>query len=425
MSKNNQPENKALIKAAIAGDIDAMEAAIAAGSHYKVCIEDEWRDELGVQNEYHFHVTDMLIAGNHQAAFRWFLSKHQRDMSLMDNIVSSHRDNPNLEVFKQLVETQKQHNADLHASCLLGDIKGVQQALKAGASVWHKLQSFDYQDAMTLACVRPDADVSGTMVMNFTPHNLEEITPEVPELPEGCGIHNKPEIIKLLAPLRDVNARVTYGITRPIHEAFANGKDMDIIHTLLELGADIHATHYDGVRNVVHDAVAANFAEGVLFAAKQGVDMEILLENRQTPLMMAADNGHEEAMLACIECGVNLNVKSPHEKGNTALHLVADSYYLSKDPDKKVRMYNALVSAGADQTIQNDEGKTPEELLSKAEVEHILKQARQTPKPEETMRDLLQRNQTQKLANKFGTAKNATERINKRRDDQKKDEFRL
>lgn len=166
------------------------------------------------------------------------------------------------------------------------------------------------------------------------------------------------------------------------HEAAANCR-VSVLQWLLEQGADINARDEEGntvilaagghtevVKELIArgaDVTAHNSkGEGLLHLCSPWPKcLELVLPLRlpidrsnhigQTPLHLAASGGGDpEALRMLLSAGASVNVQD-HE-GATPLHRIFSSYEYR--PDVEFPLFHTLVSAGADRTLKDKEGKT-------------------------------------------------------------------
>ncbi|XP_012946393.1 double zinc ribbon and ankyrin repeat-containing protein 1 [Aplysia californica] len=99
-----------------------------------------------------------------------------------------------------------------------------------------------------------------------------------------------------------------------------------------------------------------------------GADPNCLNKNEMPPLHVAVKNRHVDAVTVLVDGGAQVNAKGPSAiKGNTALHETVNL------GPTGMKVIDALLSAGADQSIKNDRGETPYDLAVKAGYENISK----------------------------------------------------
>ncbi|XP_059174678.1 double zinc ribbon and ankyrin repeat-containing protein 1-like [Physella acuta] len=100
----------------------------------------------------------------------------------------------------------------------------------------------------------------------------------------------------------------------------------------------------------------------------EGADPNCLNKTELSPLHVAVRNKHIEAISVLVSGGALVNAKGPSAiKGNTPLH---EAVSLGASGMKVVE---ALLAAGADQSVKNDRNETPHDLAIKAGYESISK----------------------------------------------------
>lgn len=118
----------------------------------------------------------------------------------------------------------------------------------------------------------------------------------------------------LLQHRAEPNARTRQGRT-PLHQAAARGR-------LLPLeGADLHARDEDD-RNALHLACLHGHRAVAAWLLEQGLDVDDASNAlKETPLLLAAQGGHEELLEALLDAGARLDAVDWN--GRNALHLAA------------------------------------------------------------------------------------------------------
>ncbi|CAN0000314.1 unnamed protein product [Ascophyllum nodosum] len=114
----------------------------------------------------------------------------------------------------------------------------------------------------------------------------------------------------------------------------------------------------------VHAHVAAY--EGDLAKLRRYVEAGGELEKRDsyraTPLLLAAEKGHEDCVTFLLDSGADITATDEHDY--TALHLAA--FY------GRVGVVALLLSRGADTTAVDDRGRVPKRLSSRKEISNLL-----------------------------------------------------
>ncbi|CAM9223999.1 unnamed protein product [Discosporangium mesarthrocarpum] len=93
-----------------------------------------------------------------------------------------------------------------------------------------------------------------------------------------------------------------------------------------------------------------------------GGDLEKRDSYEATPLLLAAEKGHDECVEFLLEKGADIRARDEHQY--TALHLAA--YY------GRVGVVSILLRCGADITVVDDRGRVPKRLASKKMISNLL-----------------------------------------------------
>ncbi|GFO03818.1 ankyrin repeat-containing protein c20orf12-like protein [Plakobranchus ocellatus] len=100
----------------------------------------------------------------------------------------------------------------------------------------------------------------------------------------------------------------------------------------------------------------------------EGADPNGVNKNEFPPLHVAVKNKHIDAIDVLVHNGAEINTKGPSSiKGNTALHEAVNL------GPSGMKVIDALLLAGADQSMKNERGETPHDLAIKAGYESISK----------------------------------------------------
>lgn len=182
---------------------------------------------------------------------------------------------------------------------------------------------------------------------------------------------NRLDVVELLASKNaDVNARLVSGARSgeedlkgytPLILAARYGTDPQIIQKLIEKGADIEAKDAYGMNALMRSA-ATGKADFVRLLVEKGVIVNTAGHSGQTPLMFAVLSDDSETVKFLLENKSKVN--SADESGNTALMLA-----------RSKKIAQLLLDAGADISLQNENGDTAQSLAAKlnlTEVERLL-----------------------------------------------------
>jgi ankyrin repeat protein len=160
------------------------------------------------------------------------------------------------------------------------------------------------------------------------------------------------EIIRLIAGGADPNARDSAGRT-PAHVAAFASHD-DVIAVLAQGGADMNALD-NRIYDVVTIAAVADDPELVSLAMTLGNSPALITSVYDgTALIAAAHLGHHEVVARLVAGGAPLD--HVNNLGWTAL---MEAVVLGDGGPDHVKTVQALVDAGADQTITDRDGVTP------------------------------------------------------------------
>jgi len=227
---------------------------------------------------------------------------------------------------------------------------------------------------------------------------LNYISSESRRTPLHMAVLNNNEdlILTLIEEGADVNARDDNDFT-PLHLATSGGNRITV-QTLIEAGADVNSRDQDGMIPL-YWAVKTNNENIVKTLIEAGAEVNSRNKYNNTPLHWAVE-GNGETVHTLIEAGADVNARD--ENGWTPLNCVASSPCMEiitqvlidagadvNTRDKygmtplhfAVNYHNeisicALIAAGADPTLVNDEGKTLEDLTYSENLLSIVRDAR-------------------------------------------------
>lgn len=159
-------------------------------------------------------------------------------------------------------------------------------------------------------------------------------------------------IERLVAGGADVNARDARGRT-PAHVAAFASKD-DALRALAEAGAEMNALEHRAY-DVVTIAAVANDSELMSLAIELGNDPGLITSPYQgTALIAAAHLGHVGVVQRLIDAGAPLD-----HINNLHWTAVMEAVVLGDGGPDHQAVLNALLSAGADRTIADNDAVTP------------------------------------------------------------------
>lgn len=147
----------------------------------------------------------------------------------------------------------------------------------------------------------------------------------------------------------------------PLHFAVRGGH-VGLAEKLLACGADPNVREDDGRAGqgwaVLHIAARCNETRFIPALIEAGADIEVRDVHGGTPLHNAAIVGSYSFMLALLQMGPDINKKD--KGGLTPLHHAC--WGGPKSP-ARVDAVDLLLRWGADETLSDDDGKTPSQLL--------------------------------------------------------------
>lgn len=232
----------------------------------------------------------------------------------------------------------------------------------------------------------------------------------------GCGASQPP----LFAPIEQGDKSKVRDIIRakpnsaeersktgdsPLHHACQcePGDEAQCVEALLEGGAPYNATNSAGF-TPLHVAACSGKAGAFKKVCAAGGKIEAVEPSGQTPLHLAAQHGHASCVQAAVDCGVAIN--TPNKQGETMLHTaaakgmeecvtVAVTTLAESGPGKSLVDLNiqsadgrtplhmaaasgskaivqALVKAGADKSIRDNNGKLPMEHTQDRAIAEML-----------------------------------------------------
>ena len=269
-------------------------------------------------------------------------------------------------------------HGDLLRAAASGDAAGVVQAIDNGADI--NAVSPERGALSTAASHGRREIVDLLLERGATVDAVDERTGLTPLLAALIG--REPEIARLLIEKgADVNRKVNAGggvDVTPVMFATAI-KDMDLVRTIADAGADLGARTGLGEPALIL-AADNGWVEGTAFFLERGADVDARMKSGWTALMRAATKGHSDVVSLLLENKADVNLKSTNDGqtalmgavysdkvdivetllehgadinaqltgyGNTALHMAA--FY-----DRRA-IARTLIEAGADVTLKNSD----------------------------------------------------------------------
>jgi hypothetical protein len=173
-------------------------------------------------------------------------------------------------------------------------------------------------------------------------------------------------IEKLLDEGADINATSR---RTALHVAAENG-NLEIVELLIERGADVNVQDIHG-RTPLVVAIAAHQPVIAKRLAEENTDVSVRTSDGSTLLMAAVRTEDAELVRWAIDRGIDLDTARPNKTHATALMMAARL----GNPE----IVELLLSAGADATVTNHEGKTALDLAKGREVRELLRAASSEP----------------------------------------------
>ena len=170
--------------------------------------------------------------------------------------------------------------------------------------------------------------------------------------------HNSGEILRcLIENGADVNG-VNKVKHTPLMIAAIRGH-INALTLLIKHGADVDLQDSDGYK-ALHFAVYGSDISSEIFSCLIGIgaDVNARTNNGVTPLMIAAEEGHINAVTSLVKCGANVHLQD--KDGQTALH------HAMQSPQASIcEVLSCLIKAGADVNAHTFHNETPLMLASR------------------------------------------------------------
>ncbi|CAM9465566.1 unnamed protein product, partial [Ectocarpus sp. 12 AP-2014] len=153
-----------------------------------------------------------------------------------------------------------------------------------------------------------------------------------------------------------------YGETNKFSPLYLARSNAGMTKLLLGFGADVKSVDYLGY-TALHWATFDGIPEVVHALVEVGADVEARCSTvlrGSTPLHVAANSGNLDTMLALLQKGVNAN--APNDDGQDPLHLVC------KFPSpSSAAVADLLLRWGADETATDNDGNTPADFIQSSD----------------------------------------------------------
>ena len=135
---------------------------------------------------------------------------------------------------------------------------------------------------------------------------------------------------------------------------------------LIKHGADVDLQDSDGYK-ALHFAVYGSDISSEIFSCLIGIgaDVNARTNNGVTPLMIAAEEGHINAVTSLVKCGVNVHLQD--KDGQTALH------HAMQSPQTSIcEVLSCLIKNGADVNAHTFRNETPLMLASRDDHVNVV-----------------------------------------------------
>ncbi len=186
---------------------------------------------------------------------------------------------------------------------------------------------------------------------------------------EAAAEDNSKQAERLLKAGASVEQRNEFGHT-PLFTAAENNA-LGVAGLLLENGANVNAQAsgsstaiFNDMRTPLFEAVIFGYKDMAELLLKHGADVNASTIMGQTPLFYAVINESPDMVEFLIDKGANVNAVD--STGNTPLHELAMTF---PDEWKQSTEAKILLQHGADPTLKNLEGLTPEQAGTKSSDE--------------------------------------------------------
>ncbi len=188
-----------------------------------------------------------------------------------------------------------------------------------------------------------------------------QVPPTATEAAAYQGLHaaaargDLPALSKLVAARADLNARDAHGRT-PLHVA-AYARQADAIRALAKAGADLNAMENDRYDAVTIASVADDEATLRLLLDLGASAKQVTSRYDGTALIAAAHLGHDGVVRQLIAAGAPLD-----HVNNLHWTALIESIVLGNGGPRHQATLQALLQAGASQTLTDRQGNTPLQL---------------------------------------------------------------
>lgn len=250
-----------------------------------------------------------------------------------------------------LEQSSKALEASLRSAAYDGDVKNLEKLIEKGVN----LEARDsYKQTPLILAVRHGHE---TFVAALLKANVEV---NAQDTYGQTALHHAAEwgfskiISLLIAKGANLESRNDNGNT-PLIFAVWKGHE-DAIEVLLEGNADVNALGLNNWTALHYATEYHNTPKIISRLIAKGSNLDVTNKTGNTPLSLAAKNGHETAVAVLLQAKADAN--APGENGDTALIFAAAKYDFPK-------IISLLIAEGANLEIQNKYGFTVLELAGK------------------------------------------------------------
>ncbi|CAM9793075.1 unnamed protein product, partial [Pylaiella littoralis] len=226
----------------------------------------------------------------------------------------------------------------------------------AGANL--ELQDTGGCTALHVAAASPDCKAAVEALLQHGAYkeilNNEELTPLLVAIQKG----HEASAMALIAAGADFRPLDTHYSAL---ELAIESKSIDLVNVLIQNGSSpSEPLDSSGGFTPLHWAAWFDFAPAIDFLVASGANLEATFDDTGvTPFHGASQSaGNLAAIAALVSHGANIHARK-EPSGDTPLHVAAENCYFEGSPGT----VDALLKAGADETLVNAAGQTPADLL--------------------------------------------------------------
>jgi len=288
-----------------------------------------------------------------------------------------------------MVETYLKFNADpniafpLHAACQNNDIDTVRLLLAYGANAnLVKEPAFEGLDDLTcgismsarrmpvkvikpsplcIACKNGNTAIVDCLLTNGAAVTFADSFGNTPldfaleRLEEQVNSEEYDPIVTLLLKHNAPLNIVSYTGETPLYVA-CRKRLGGVVKQLLDREADVDLTTNDSKKYPLMIACERKFRDVAMMLLDRGADANVI-NDKQTPLILASANGDVVLVEQLLLCGANVN----HMLGigDTALHVAVVHAHRDSNKETFVSIVQRLLKSGAEPNAHNDRGETP------------------------------------------------------------------